>query len=279
MLAAIHGRPRYPHHAARRTRKDGVTAPESVLANQRPGRGHEIERRAADRFAKAARVGADGRGEVGVGDRGLGPSDESRQGRDLAAEADEADAGDHGDFPGPALVQGVEIAVQKGDRGALETRRGGSAQVGRQCIFIETDDHRAVRGQPLAGLDDAGVEGRRLDDIQGEELGASLVADQKRVGKPGGGDEEGLGAGALEKGVGRHRGPDADGPHRPGREGSIRRHAHEATHALDRRIAPGGGLRQQLESSSLAARRDGDDVGECASAIDGEGPQAPLAGA
>ena len=34
-----------------------------------------------------------------------------------------------------------------------------------------------------------------------------------------------------------------------------------------------------VTKTSAAARRDGDDVGECASAIDGEGPQAPLAGA
>ena len=130
--------------------------------------------------------------------------------------------------------------MQEGDGHALETLGPGGGEVTGQGALVQRRDDRAVGGQALVRLDHAGMEGKRLDDIEGEEFGPGLVADGQGVGETRRSHQQGARAGALEKGVGGHRCADANRVDPVGRERLAGTQLQQAAHGLHGGVGIGG---------------------------------------
>ena len=137
-------------------------------------------------------------------------------------------------------MERVEVGVEEGYGDALETGLGGDLQVRDQGRLIQGLEDGAVGRQALIGFDDAGMQRGGLDDIQGEQVRAGLVADFERVPEPRRGDQQGAGAFSLQQRVGGHCGPDLDRLHPFGRKRRPWRDRQQTAHGLNRGVSVGG---------------------------------------
>ncbi len=151
----------------------------------------------------------------------------------------EGEAGVLGELGGLQLMLRIEVGMQEsyGRRGEAVGDR--PPQPLGQSLPVQGPDHLSRGVQPLVRLDHAGVQRRRLDDVQGEQLGPRLVADVERVGEPLGDHQQGPRPLSLQKGVGGDRGPHLDGAHTPGRKRLACRRSQEPPHGLDRGVLIG----------------------------------------
>ena len=168
----------------------------------------------------------------------------------------------------------VKVAVHEGDGDALITLRRGPLERGAQGGVIKRADHRPVGAHPLVRLDHPGVERRGLDDVEGEQMRAGLIADLQRVGETGRRDEQGLCARAFQQGVRGDGRADLDRGHPRRRKRRVHSDAEQATHALNGGVGIVARRRWQFERGQNAVRRGSDHIGEGAAAIDPERPGA-----
>ncbi len=181
----------------------------------------------------------------------------------------EFETGAAGQLGGALFVLGVEVGVQEGDGAGREAL----LEEGREIeSLIQWRDYRAIGRKTLDRLQDAGIERLGFDDIQREEVGPGLVADQQAVAEPFRGQEQGLGAFPLQEGVGGDGGAHLDGRDPLGRKGRARRDLQQAAHGLDGGVLIGAGGRKQLGGDHLAIRRAAEHVGEGAAPVDPEFP-------
>ena len=258
-------------HPAGRAGDHRVAAAERLGPHQAAGRGHEVERRAGDRVGHAPDVGLQHWRQIGVGHSGLGAGDEAGEGGDLGAQGDEGEAGGAGDLAGALFVGGVQVGVQEGDGGGGEALGDGGLQADLQRALVQRPHDRAVGGQPLGGLDDAGIERGRPHDVEGEQVRPRLVPDQQAVGEAFGGDEQGAGAAALQQRIGGDRGAHLDRLDTRGGKGRARGGSKNPPHGFDSGVLIGRRGRQQLQRELRSVVGPADHVGEGAAPIDPEG--------
>jgi hypothetical protein len=147
-----------------------------------------------------------------------------------------------------ALVPSLPVAVHQRHRRTVDAALQQIAGALTQRHQVERQDLLAGSVQPFIDLDHCGVQRLGLDDRQGEQVGAPLVADAQEVAKTARDEQSGGGTAALEQGVratrGRQPHPDRwqlliqpPAGHQPGRQ--------------QRRLL----RRQELERSAVLRRR------------------------
>jgi hypothetical protein len=104
-------------------------------------------------------------------------------------QGDEVEPSRPRDLAGLELVGGVQIGVQEGDGRRGEPLGDGRLQPHGQGRAVERAQHGAGGVQSLIRLHNAGIEWLGLDDVEGEEAGPGLIADDQGVGESLGGDE------------------------------------------------------------------------------------------
>ncbi len=164
---------------------------------------------------------------------------------------------------------GKRPAVHQQNGEAVEALRAKLGKAGSGLGFVERNEHFAARANALVHFGDRGMEHLRQHDVAGKNFGSGLRADPQRVGEAARGDQRGALALALEQGIGRDGGAHADRAQRPALIAQKLADALEGGVGIVARV-----LRQQLEHSQRAVRAARDDVGESATPIDGEGPDA-----
>ena len=191
-------------NAARWPAEQTVLGAERPRPHQPPGAGHHVERRAPGpkAFFDGAEIPADHRSQVGVDDGRRRPTQQSEERTDVARSGN----GRHPFFPQnrfqPLFVDGVDVPVQQGDRGAPKALRIQSPGCGPNGGFVEILEYLPVRAESTADTD--GLLGERTgpDDVETEEIGPLLGADFENVLEPFGDEQGRSGAASFEKGVG-----------------------------------------------------------------------------
>jgi len=108
---------------------------------------------------------------------------------------------------------------------------------------------------PFVYLEDPGMEDLRFSDTEAEDIGAVLVSDFEKVGKPLRDQQGGPSPFSFQKGVGCHSGSETD-PRDPRlRERRAGRQAENPADPLDGSRFIGGGRREQFEGMELPFRR------------------------
>ncbi len=186
-------------------------------------------------------------------------------------------AGGAGQIADGDLVGGVEVGVHQGHGHGFEAVGLGPRQALGHRLAVQGRDHAALGVEPFDGLDHAAMQGRGLDDIEGEQVRPGLVADVQDVAEALGRDEQGSGALAFEQGVGSHGRAHLDRGHALGGEGRAGLRAQQAAHGLDGGVGIKAGGRGEFERMQGAACRPTDHIGEGAAAIDPELPFATAA--
>ncbi len=168
------------------------------------------------------------------------------------AERHEREARSPRQLAGGDLMGRIEVGMQEGDGdGAITLGRRGLKLRG-QGRFVERAHDGAVGSQPLVGLDHAGIERVRPHDVQREEVGPGLIADQHRIGEALSGHEQGPGASPLQQGVGGDRGPHLDRLDPGRREGLAGLGLQHPAHGLHGRVLIGRRGGKQLQRHLVA---------------------------
>ena len=171
------------------------------------------------------------------------------------------------------LMLRVAVAVHQGDGHRLVAGAAGLAQPAPRRLLVQWDHHGAVGAHAFVHLEDATVHRLRQADVEGEDVGAVLVADAQRVAAAARGHEERALAAPLEQGIGGHCGAHAHlGDERRG-ERLAAPQAEEVANALHGGVvvAPRV-LRQQLARGQSTVGTACHHVGERAAPVDPEAP-------
>ena len=262
-------RPRHADHATGRTGQDGVLTPERSRIGQATVRLHEEEPGVvAQRIRDLVHIAAQDRREVGVDHRRVASPDQLHQRADLVADRDLGEADLARDGRDPRLVVGEAEAVQQHDGDGAEAFVERRLQARPRGGLVQRPQHGPLDTHPLVDLDDAVVEGFRLDDVALEQLGPRLVADPQGVGVARRDRQHRRLALALEERVGGHRGAHL---HRVD-SGALGQQRPDARHGGVGIVL--GIFRQQLVGDQRAVRPPRHDVGERTAAVDPEFPAA-----
>jgi hypothetical protein len=252
-------------HASGGAGEDGVRRAKARGVRQTAARLHQAQGRAGELLQERREVGSEQGSEVRVERGGLGAREQARLARELVRQAHEVEARPARDFGDPALHDAARVIVHDHDAEALRTRGRELLQRGvERSRFGRLDDRRAVRGEPCVELDDSLGERRVALDLEREQVGARLVADEQEIGEAARDGERGAYAFSLEQRVGGERGPEAN------LTGWDRRVLREPEQAPDTDQWRSIG-RQHLEDGELARLAIVTDaVGERTAAIDPE---------
>ena len=178
-----------------------------------------------------------------------------------------------GDLPDAQLVLGEAVAVHADHGHRAEPCRVRVAQRALHRRRIERCHHRAVRGDPLVGLDDLRVEQFREQDPAVEDPRPVLIGDAERVPEAPRDHEDGRVALPLEQRVGGDGGAE---PHRldgPGGNLFVRADAEQVPDAGDRCVSVAlRVLRQQLVGKQRPVGLPGDNIGKGAAPVHPELP-------
>ena len=258
--------------------QNGVAALEQVGVGQ-PARGHhEHELGAGASIVEfgghPVHIAAQHGGEIGVCHGRVAAPHELHQrahlmgGRNLL-EADLAGDARHG-----LLVGGVAIGMHEGDGAGLDAGVTGRLQVAAHLIEIGREFDGAIGQHALGHFHHALVELLGLLDVEGENVGAGLVADAQGVGEAARGHIKGALALALQQGVGGHRRAHLDGGDSGGGDLLACGQPHMVANALHGGVRIGlRVLGKQLAGGQRPVRQARDHIREGAAPVD---PEIPL---
>ena len=216
---------------------------------KRSAHARELRRNAVD-------VAAQDGGEVGVDHGRLAAADELRQRAHLGRDRDLREPRGARQLGHAPLVRGAAVAVQQGDRHGPVAGAAGFVQPAPRLLLVQLPHHGPVGAHAFVNLKHAFVHRCRQADVEGEDVGAVLVADAQRVAEAAGGHQQRWARRAVRAARWWPRWcPCA--PRRPGgRDRLAGRQAEQLAHALHGRVGVARGvLREQLAVTSAPSGR------------------------
>ena len=282
--AAHGGGAGHAHHAAGGAGKNGVLALEQAGVGEAAVGLHEHELRAvalpfdAQLVGHLLHIAAQDGGKVGIDHRGVAPGHQLDQGAGLMAQGDLREADPPAQLSHPQLMVRASVAVHEGHRHRPNAAVEGLLKIRLNLGFVQGGLYPALGVHPLIHFDGPLVEQFRQQDVQGEQIRASLIADAQAVAKALGGDEQGAIPLALQQGVGGHGGAHLDMRDAVGGDGRPGWQAQEVADALHSRVLVA--LRvfgEQLVADQLSIRALGHQIGEGAAPVNPNLPHRPSA--
>jgi hypothetical protein len=173
-----------------------------------------------------------------------------------------------------ALVLGIAVGVHEHDRGGVEAIGARALEIAAHGGEVGLGFHGAVGAHALVDFERALVEHLGLDDVAGEDLRPSLVADAQRVAEAFRDDEERALALALEERIGGNRCAHLHGADRARRDRLAALEAEQVADARHGGVAIGFRvLGEELVRDQRSIWPPPDNVGEGAAAVDPEFPR------